>query len=59
MSTRTHAVRPGPSQHGRMLWSDRFDQPPKEMRASLAMLRRLGWLLPLTVLVAVVLVITR
>ncbi|WP_419183812.1 morphogenic membrane protein MmpB [Streptomyces albidus (ex Kaewkla and Franco 2022)] len=39
-----------------MLWSDPHDEPPKEMRATLAMLRRLCWLLPVTVVVAAVLV---
>ncbi|WP_314171791.1 morphogenic membrane protein MmpB [Streptomyces winkii] len=38
-----------------MLWSDPRDEPPKEMRATLAMLRRLCWLLPVIVIGSLVL----
>lgn len=38
-----------------MLWSDPRDEPPKEMRATLEMLRRLCWLLPVVVIASVVL----
>lgn len=38
-----------------MLWSDPRDEPPKEMRATLAMLRRLCWLLPVIVFASFVL----
>lgn len=40
---------------GTMLWSDPHDEPPQEMRASLAMLRRLCWLLPVIVIASAVL----
>jgi hypothetical protein len=40
---------------GIMLWSDPHDEPPKEMRATLAMLRRLYWLLPVVVIASFVL----
>lgn len=40
---------------GDMLWSDPRDEPPKEMRATLAMLRRLCWLLPVIVIASFVL----
>jgi len=39
-----------------MLWSDPHDEPPKEMRATLGMLRRLCWLLPVAVIASIVLV---
>lgn len=42
-----------------MLWSDPRDEPPQELRTAQAMLRRLGWLLPAAVLVAVLLVNVR
>ncbi|WP_171908718.1 MULTISPECIES: morphogenic membrane protein MmpB [Streptomyces] len=38
-----------------MLWSDPRDEPPTEMRATLVMLRRLYWLLPVVVIASVVL----
>lgn len=42
-----------------MLWSDPRDEPPKEMRATLAMLRRLCWLLPAVVVTSLLLVSVR
>lgn len=38
-----------------MLWSDPRDEPSKELRAAQAMMRRLGWLLPVAVVAAVLL----
>lgn len=35
-----------------MLWSDPDDRPPAELRATQAMLRRLGWLLALAVVIS-------
>ncbi|MGX2994976.1 morphogenic membrane protein MmpB [Streptomyces sp. JNUCC 64] len=35
-----------------MLWSDPHDEPPEEMRATQGMLRRAGWLLALTMVLA-------
>lgn len=49
------AAPPRPRSMETMLWSDPRDEPPKEMRATLAMLRRLCWLLPFVVIVSVVL----
>ncbi|HWM39421.1 MAG TPA: hypothetical protein VNS49_20120 [Streptomyces sp.] len=42
-----------------MLWSDPRDEPPKEMRATLTMLRRLCWLLPAVVVTSLLLVSVR
>jgi len=42
-----------------MLWSDPRDEPPKEMRATLEMLRRLCWLLPAVVVTSLLLVSVR
>lgn len=42
-----------------MLLSDPPDEPPNQMRATMAMLRRLGWLLPVTVVASLVLVNVR
>lgn len=42
-----------------MLWSDPRDEPSKEGRASLAMLRRLCWLLPIVIVLALALVNSR
>lgn len=42
-----------------MLWSDPRDEPPKEMRATVAMLRRLCWLLPAAVVTSLLLVSVR
>jgi len=38
-----------------MLWSDPRDEPSHEGRASLAMLRRLSWLLPVVIVIALAL----
>lgn len=38
-----------------MLWSDPRDEPPRELRTAQAMLRRLSWLLPVAVVIAVLL----
>ncbi|WP_277347945.1 hypothetical protein [Streptomyces sp. HNM0574] len=38
-----------------MLWSDPRDEPPRELRAAEAKLRRLGWLLPVVALLALLL----
>ncbi|WP_276314465.1 hypothetical protein [Streptomyces sp. Z26] len=38
-----------------MLWSDPRDEPPEELRAAQAMLRRLSWLLAVAVLSCVLL----
>ncbi|SCK14806.1 hypothetical protein H181DRAFT_00977 [Streptomyces sp. WMMB 714] len=42
-----------------MLWTDPRDEPPKEMRATLAMLGRLSWLLPIVVVTLLLLVSVR
>ncbi|WP_281279298.1 morphogenic membrane protein MmpB [Streptomyces armeniacus] len=38
-----------------MLWSDPHDEPPEELRAAQTMLRRLSWLLAVSVLAALLL----
>jgi hypothetical protein len=55
LSTRTQAPLSAPQQHGLMLWSDPRDEPPREMRTAQTMLRRLSWVLPVAVLIAVLL----
>lgn len=42
-----------------MLWSDPDDEPPEELRAAQAMLRRLGRLLAVVVLAALLLTALR
>ncbi len=50
MSTRTQAPRAARAHHRRMLWSDPDDEPPEDMRATQAMLRRAGVLLAVAML---------
>jgi hypothetical protein len=42
-----------------MLWSDPEDKPPKELRDAQAMLRRLGPLMALAMIVAMIVIYTR
>jgi hypothetical protein len=42
---------------GSMLWSDPSDEPPRELRQALVMLRRLYRLLPLTAVLALLLIL--
>ncbi|MFK0114649.1 morphogenic membrane protein MmpB [Streptomyces sp. NPDC090994] len=42
-----------------MLWSDPDDKPPKELRDAQAMLRRLGLLMALAMIAAMVVIYTR
>lgn len=38
-----------------MLWSDPRDEPPEDLRAAQAKLRRLAWLLPVAVVLGLLL----
>ncbi|CAL9468867.1 hypothetical protein SUDANB145_02785 [Streptomyces sp. enrichment culture] len=42
-----------------MLWSDPDDKPPKELRDAQAMLRRLGLLMALAMIAAMIVIYTR
>ncbi|MGP2440482.1 morphogenic membrane protein MmpB [Streptomyces sp. JW3] len=42
-----------------MLWSDPEDKPPEELRDAQAMLRRLGLLMALAMIVAMIVIYTR
>lgn len=47
---------PAPAHPGTVLWSDPEDEPPEELRDTQAMLRRLGMLLALAMLLAMVVI---
>ncbi|GGY01990.1 hypothetical protein GCM10010384_02300 [Streptomyces djakartensis] len=56
MSTRTQALGPGPPHAGGMLWSDPENEPPKELRDTQDMLRRLGVLMALAMFLAMLVI---
>jgi len=56
LSTRTQAPASSPAHAGRMLWSDPENEPPKELRDMQEMLRRLGLLMALAMILAMIVI---
>lgn len=56
LSTGTQAPAPARPHAGGMLWSDPEDEPPKELRDAQAMLRRLGLLMALAMVLAMIVI---
>ena len=54
LSTRTQAPSPVQSHAGDMLWSDPDNEPPEELREMQVMLRRLGILMALAMVLAMI-----
>lgn len=59
MSTPTQALSPPRPHAGGMLWSDPDDKPPEDLRHAQAMLRRLGLLMALAMVLAMIVIYTR
>jgi hypothetical protein len=56
LSTRTQAPPAAKPHAGGMLWSDPEDEPPKELRDMQDMLRRLGVLMALAMVLAMIVI---
>lgn len=56
LSIPTQAPRPGTAHAGVMLWSDPENEPPKELRDTQDMLRRLGVLMALAMVLAMIVI---
>lgn len=56
LSTSTQAPSPAQPHAGDMLWSDPENEPPKELRDMQEMLRRLGLLMALAMLLAMIVI---
>ncbi len=54
LSTATQAPHAAKRHAGGMLWSDPENEPPKELRDAQQMLRRLGFLMALAMLLAMI-----
>lgn len=54
LSTRTQAPAPAKPHAGDMLWSDPDNEPPEELRETQVMLRRLGILMALAMVLAMI-----
>lgn len=54
LSTRTQAPTPAKPHAGDMLWSDPDNEPPEELRETQVMLRRLGILMALAMVLAMI-----
>ncbi|MDO0935902.1 hypothetical protein QQY66_31005 [Streptomyces sp. DG2A-72] len=56
LSTRTQAHPTAQPHAGAMLWSDPENEPPEELRETQQMLRRLGFLMALAMLLAMLVI---